>query len=154
MKYSLPIVSIIALLSTSSAFAHPEQTPTDTTAHEMLSPHQHAELYLNLVSHLYYALIPLQDSVIDEASAAAARGKILALHRRLNLAIDHMVHNPDMRNEVLNILRNDPQRLKRMLHEQDTYHRSASRCRATGLIPDMPTIRRVTIPADALSSGS
>jgi hypothetical protein len=64
------------------------------------------------------------------------------------MAIDHMSSNPDMRKEVLSILRNNPQRLERMRQEQNRYNLSAERCRATGLIPDMPTIRRVTLPTE------
>jgi hypothetical protein len=148
MKHNL-IISIVSLgvFAGVPALAH-DLPPSETSPYEHFSPHEHAELYLNLVSHLYYALIPLQDSVVDEASAAAARDKILALHRRLNMAIDHMSGNPDMRNEVLSILRNNPARLERMRREQNLYNISAERCRATGLIPDMPTIRRVTIPTE------
>lgn len=147
MKHNIYLLTALAILAGGSTFAH-DLPPSETSVHEHFSPREHAELYLNLVSHLYYALIPLQDSVVDATTAAAARDKILALHRRLNMAIDHMSGNPDMRHEVLLILRNNPQRLERMLREQDVYNRSAERCRATGLIPDMPTIRRVTIPTE------
>lgn len=122
--------------------------PTDVTPHELLSPQEHAALYLNLVSHLYYALIPAMDSVVDEKSAAEAKDKIIALHRRLDMAIDHMEHNPDMRREVVEILRSAPQRRKQLVEEQKIYETSAARCRATGLIPNMPTIGRVTIPEE------
>ena len=147
MKHTLAILTSIALLSGNTVLAH-DLPPSETSPHEHFSPHEHAELYLNLVSHLYYALIPLQDSVVDAESAAAARDRILALHRRLNMAIDHMSSNPDMRKEVLNILRNNPQRAERMRREQNSYNLSAERCRATGLIPDMPAIRRVTLPSE------
>ena len=147
MKHTLAILSSIALLSGNTVLAH-DLPPSETSPHEHFSPHEHAELYLNLVSHLYYALIPLQDSVVDAESAAAARDRILALHRRLNMAIDHMSSNPDMRKEVLNILRTNPQRAERMRREQNSYNLSAERCRATGLIPDMPAIRRVTLPSE------
>lgn len=147
MKSKFFLLTAIAFITGNTALAH-DLPPSETSPYEHFSPHEHAELYLNLVSHLYYALIPLQDSVVDATTAAAARDKILALHRRLNMAIDHMSGNPDMRQEVLLILRNNPQRLERMLREQDIYNRSAERCRATGLIPDMPTIRRVTIPTE------
>lgn len=147
MKSKFFLLTAIAFITGNTALAH-DLPPSETSVHEHFSPREHAELYLNLVSHLYYALIPLQDSVVDATTAAAARDKILALHRRLNMAIDHMSGNPDMRHEVLLILRNNPQRLERMLREQDVYNRSAERCRATGLIPDMPTIRRVTIPTE------
>lgn len=147
MKSKFFLLTAIAFITGNTALAH-DLPPSETSPYEHFSPHEHAELYLNLVSHLYYALIPLQDSVVDATTAAAARDKILALHRRLNMAIDHMSGNPDMRQEVLLILRNNPQRLERMLREQDAYNRSAERCRATGLIPDMPTIRRVTIPTE------
>ena len=147
MKRNIVILTSLALLANSAVLAH-DLPPSETSAHEHFSPREHAELYLNLVSHLYYALIPLQDSVVDAESAAAARDKILALHRRLNMAIDHMSGNPDMRKEVLTLLRNNPQRLERMRREQNIYNTSAERCRATGLIPDMPTIRRVTLPTE------
>lgn len=147
MKSKFFLLTAIAFITGNTALAH-DLPPSETSPYEHFSPHEHAELYLNLVSHLYYALIPLQDSVVDVPSAAAARDKILALHRRLNMAIDHMSSNPDMRKEVLSILRNNPQRLERMRQEQNRYNLSAERCRATGLIPDMPTIRRVTLPTE------
>lgn len=62
------------------------------------------------------------------------------------MAIDHMEHNPDMRKEVLTILNNNPARRKRLIEEEAAYNASAQRCRATGLIPDIPAVRRVSIP--------
>ena len=53
-----------------------------------------------------------------------------------------------MRREVVAILANDPTRRKYLEAEQARYNASAQRCINTGLIPDMPTIRRVTIPAE------
>ena len=114
MKSKFFLLTAIAFITGNTALAH-DLPPSETSPHEHFSPHEHAELYLNLVSHPYYALIPLQDSVVDAPSAAAARDKILALHRR---------------------------------QEQNKYNLSAERCRATGLIPDMPTIRRVTLPTE------
>lgn len=144
MKRTALFTLCLAAFCTSTAPALP---PGETDIHEMLSPREHAELYLNLLSHLYYALIPRMDSVTDPASAAEKQRDIIALHRRLNLAIDHIEHNPDMRREVIYILKNDPARRNRLQAEQEQYNASARRCRNTGLIPDMPTIRRITIPA-------
>lgn len=131
-----------------SLAATDDMPPGDITPYEQLSPQEHASLYLSLVSHLYYALIPKMDSVVDAETAAQARDEIIALHRRLNMAIDHMELNPDTRLEIVTILRNHPERRKQLENEQAIYEASAQRCRDTGLIPDMPTIRRVTIPQD------
>lgn len=51
-----------------------------------------------------------------------------------------------MRKEVLTILNNNPARRKRLIEEEAAYNASAQRCRATGLIPDIPAVRRVSIP--------
>lgn len=143
MKKAILLSTCLLLCGTATAHELP---PSDTTPHELLSPHEHAELYLNLVSHLYYALIPRMDSVTDAESATKVKAEIIALHRRLNMAIDHMEHNPDMRKEVLTILNNNPARRKRFIEEEAAYNASAQRCRATGLIPDIPAVRRVSIP--------
>lgn len=143
MKRIFLLMACAAICGTAPAH---DQQPGDTSLHEMFSPREHAELYINLVFHLYYALIPRMDSVTDEASAAKVQREIIALHRRLNMAIDHMEHNPDMRREVVAILKNDPARCRHLKEHQARYNASAQRCRDTGLIPDMPTIRRVTIP--------
>lgn len=139
---------LLAALATCGIAPANDCPPGNTSLHEMFSPREHAELYINLVFHLYYALVPRMDSVTDEASAAKVQREIIALHRRLNMAIDHMEHNPDMRREVVAILANDPTRRKHLEAEQARYNASAQRCINTGLIPDMPTIRRVTIPAE------
>ncbi|MBE6418233.1 MAG: hypothetical protein E7033_07195 [Akkermansiaceae bacterium] len=123
--------------------------PSDTTPHERLSPHEHAMLYLNLVEHLYLAIIPQMEAVTQtNSSTPEQRRTIIALYRRLNMAIDHMEHNPDMRREVLSILRQNPQRRQHLEQQQQVYIQSATRCKATGLIPDMPNIRRITIPTE------
>lgn len=123
--------------------------PSDTTPHERLNPHEHAMLYLNLVEHLYLAIIPQMEAVTQtNTSTPEQRRTIIALYRRLNMAIDHMENNPDMRQEVLSILRQNPQRRQHLEQQQQVYIQSATRCKATGLIPDMPNIRRITIPTE------
>ena len=139
-------VLLLTCLATCGIAPAHECPPGNTTLHEMLSPREHAELYINLVFHLYYALVPRMDSVTDAESAAKVQREIIALHRRLNMAIDHMERNPDMRREVVSILTQDPTRRHHLQAEQARYNTSAQRCRDTGLIPHMPTIRRVTIP--------
>ena len=131
MKRIFLLMACAAICGTAPAH---DQQPGDTSLHEMFSPREHAELYINLVFHLYYALIPRMDSVTDEVSAAKVQREIIALHRRL------------MRREVVAILKNAPARCQHLKEHQARYNTSAQRCRDTGLIPDMPTIRRVTIP--------
>lgn len=141
---------LLSLLLIGTAFGHDHGLPpSDTTPHEHLRPHEHAELYLNLVEHLYFAIIPRMDSISDAAAATPQQcQEIMALYSRLNMAIDHMEHNPDMRQEVLKILNNNPQRRQRLEKRQQVYIQSATRCKNTGLIPDMPNIRRITIPTE------
>lgn len=145
MKKALLLSTCLLFCGAVTAHGH-DLPPSDTTPYELLSPHEHAELYLNLVSHLYYALIPRMDSVTDAESAAKVKADIIALHRRLNMAIDHMEHNPDTRREVLSILNNNPARRQRLVEEEARYNASAQRCRDTGLIPDIPAVRRVSLP--------
>ena len=108
--------------------------PGDVTPHELLSPREHAELYLNLVTIICRELIPLQDSVTDSASAAAIADKVEKLHSRLNMAVSHMRHNPDMSNEVSKILRDAPAREKALRELNIRFNNSLRRCRETGLI--------------------
>lgn len=108
--------------------------PSDVTPHELLSPPEHALLYINLVTIIHKELITLQDQVIDEASAAARKDKIEALHSRLNLALTHMSTNPDTRTEILKILSDNPELEMNYTSIQRRYTQSARRCRQTGLI--------------------
>ena len=111
-----------------------ELPPGDVTPHELLSPREHAELYLNLVTLICRELIPLQDSVTDETSAAAVADKVEKLHSRLNMAVSHVRHNPDMRNEVTKILRRSPARETALRELNTRFNSSLQRCRETGLL--------------------
>ena len=133
MKYSH-----LALLLATTALVLPapanELPPSDVTPHDLLSPREHAELYLNLITRICQELIPLQDSVTDEASAAAAAPKIEALHNRLNLAVSHLKNNPDMSREVSRILADSPERATSHRKLGASFLNSLMRCRKTGLI--------------------
>lgn len=111
-----------------------ELPPGEFTPHELLSPHEHAELYINLVTIICHELIPLQDSVQDAASAAAVADKVERLHNRLNIAMSHMLHNPDMRREVAKILRNSPARATALRELANKFSTSLRRCRETGFL--------------------
>ena len=111
-----------------------ELPPSDVTPYDLLSPRQHADLYLNLVTLIYSELIPLQDSVTDSTNAAQVATKIEALHSRLNLAISHMQSNPDMAREVAHLLQSNPARQKRYQELQQRFITSWQRCLQTGLI--------------------
>lgn len=125
------ILATLAILSVPFAQALP---PSEVTPHELLSPQEHAKVYINLVNSICDELIPLQDSVKDAASAAAVADRIESLHGRLYMALNHIRHNPDMGNEVALLLHKDPQ-LK--AHHEAAFKRffiSTLRCRQTGLI--------------------
>lgn len=133
MKLSHTILPLIAagLMLPCSANELP---PSDVTPYDLLSPHEHAEMYLNLLTIIRTELIPLQDSVRDAAGAAAVAGRIEALHSRLNLAVNHMRHNPDTRREVARILEANPHRAKAYKELSIRFFSSLKRCRETGLI--------------------
>lgn len=133
MKHTLCACTLLSTAVLSPVIAN-ELPPSDVTPHDLLSPRQHAELYLNLVTIIYSDLIPLQDSVTDSESAAKVAPQIEALHSRLNLAISHVIHNPDMAREVMLILQNAP---KRRTHHDELQKRfivSWQRCLQTELI--------------------
>lgn len=111
-----------------------EVPPSDVTPHDLLSPREHAELYLNLITIICEELIPLQDSVQDAESAALVAAKIEALHGRLNLAVSHLKNNPDMSREVGSILNSTPARATAHRDLGARFFRSLVRCRKTGLI--------------------
>lgn len=153
MKKQLILSLALLTVGLPSTYGH-DLPPSDVTPHEMLSPREHAELYLNLVSHLYQALITRMDSVHTPADAQFHGPTIIALHRRLNMAIDHMEHNPDMRHEVVLILRNSQARLSRLISEHERYCQSLQRCQSTGLLPNLPDSRPVTLPKEAAAPQS
>ncbi len=134
MKLRHLTISALFSLGLLQPLAANELPPSDVTPYELLSPREHAELYLNLLTIIYSELIPLQDSVRDTESAAAAAQTIEALHGRLNLAINHIVNNPDTINEMQRILKNDPERSRRFHELQEQYAASYISCRSTGLI--------------------
>lgn len=133
MKHSLLASLLLTTAVLPQAIAN-ELPPSDVTPHDLLSPRQHADLYLNLVTIIYTELIPLQDSVTDSASAAKVAARIEALHSRLNLAVGHMLHNPDMAREVANLLESNPSRRARYQELQQRHIASWRRCMNTGLI--------------------
>jgi len=108
--------------------------PSEVTPHELLTPQEHAAVYVHLVNSICEELVPLQDSVNDADSAAAVAARIETLHGKLYMALAHIRHNPDMSKEVARLLRNEPE-----LHvrHQEAFRRffiSTLRCRQTGLI--------------------
>ncbi|MBR3926701.1 MAG: hypothetical protein IKJ58_08045 [Akkermansia sp.] len=142
-NFTLSALLSLSLLQTLTANELP---PSDVTPYELLSPREHAELYLNLLTIIYSELIPLQDSVQDAESAAAAAQTIEALHSRLNLAINHIANNPDTINEVQRILRNAPERSRRFHELQEQYAASYISCRSTGLITSREFCRTKYFP--------
>lgn len=143
------LIPVLVLGGGFAAHGH-DLPPSETSPYERLSPSEHAELYLNLVSHLYYALIDRMDRVYDTATAQEHGPTIIALHRRLNMAIDHMEHNPDMRREVVRILQKSDTRRRRLIEEEALYHQKAQQFRNNGFLPEMPSARRVTLPPEAV----
>ena len=140
----------VLMLGGSFAAQGHDLPPSETSPYERLSPSEHAELYLNLVSHLYHALIDRMDRVYDAATEQEHGATIIALHRRLNMAIDHMENNPDMRREVVRILQKSESRRKRLIEEEARYHQKAQQFRNNGFLPEMPSARRVTLPPEAV----
>ena len=133
MKYPLFACTLMAAMVLPQTMAN-DLPPSDVTPHDLLSPRQHADLYLNLVMIIYGKLIPLQDSVTDSKTAARVASNIEALHSRLNLAVNHMKHNPDMAREVTLILQGNPIRRAQYEDMQKRFITSWQRCLQTGLI--------------------
>lgn len=125
------VPAVLMLLHTTTANELP---PSEVTPHDLLSPRQHADLYINLITIIYSELIPLQDSVTDAESAAAVAARTESLHSRLNIALSHILNNPDMAREVTTILQQDPSRRAAFEQLSRRFILSWQRCRATGLI--------------------
>lgn len=152
MKHSL-LASLLLTAAVLPQTIANELPPSDVTPHDLLSPRQHADLYINLVTIIYTELIPLQDSVTDSASAAKVAARIEALHSRLNLAVGHMQHNPDMAREVANLLNSYPSRRAHFEELQRRHFNSWRRCLSTGLITGRE-FNRYRHKADLPSPGS
>lgn len=127
---TITLISAVAALTLTAN----ELPPSDVTPHDLLSPSEHAALYINLVQIIHTQLIPLQDSVTDENSAALVAHKIEALHSRRNLAISHMLNNPDTHREIEINLRANPELESLYRQAEQRFIDSYMRCRATGLI--------------------
>ena len=140
MKQTPFIIAALAAAFISPVGAH-ELPPSEVTPYELLSPREHANMYINLVSIIYGELIPLQNSVTNAESAALVGAKIEALHGRLNLAMGHMLHNPDMAMEVNRQLQANPAQRTRLEDLQRRYLASRKRCEQTNLITTREFVR-------------
>lgn len=151
MKLSL--ITLISAVATLTLTAN-ELPPSDVTPHDLLSPSEHAALYINLVQLIHNQLIPLQDSVTDKESAARVARRVEALHSRRNLAISHMLNNPDMRREIEINLRANPKLESLYRQAEQRFIDSYMRCRATGLISSHEFNRAVNfLPKNVSKNG-
>lgn len=133
MKNPFPYLLLLCLLpGIAPADAPP---PSENSMQETYTQDEEAARYLGIAADAMQELIPLLDSVTDEASAAAANPRIQELIQLLDRTATHMRANPDVKAAVIRALKKTPQKAAELTGLQQKYDLSLKRYQQSGFAP-------------------